>query len=116
MIAKICHALRCNWPRVETDKEGKEGANSLQSTEMAFHLVSEGQGNPTVHPELLIPTQTVNILVPALVEASAAWGLSGEGMPLLQEHPPPFTSLYRETQTTYNDLKGPAAAWCDECI
>lgn len=34
------------------------GGGSLQSTEMAFQLVSEGQGNPAVHGEPLIPSQT----------------------------------------------------------
>lgn len=55
-----CQNIPCTQVQLTKsgDKEGKEGTDSLQSTEMAFHLVNEGQGNPTVHPEPLIPTQT----------------------------------------------------------
>lgn len=76
-----------------------------------------GSRQPYCWPRASHPhSNRANVLIPALVEASAAWRPTGEGIPLLQEHPPLSMSLDRETQTTYNDLKGPAAAWYDECI
>jgi hypothetical protein len=43
MIAKIYYALRWNCPRIETNEEGRGEKYSLQSPEMTFQLVSEGQ-------------------------------------------------------------------------